>query len=661
MWKTAALTLTVGCLLLAGSPAQARAEAGGYDAAHPALEKPDLLRVPPAIELLARTPFYSSVDDIPDRPAGYLSPQQVTVLGGEPSWSRGESRWRIQTWLGDRWIAPRPWNIDVPPPERIMLLETTPIYAAQNDEAEPSAWLSPQEVVVTGAEKQWYYTNDGDDAKKWLRIQTSWLGEQWVHLPVNRITAVKPVDQRAFYYQAAVYNQPPLLDPYMSANGLLNAEFAHIVQIAQTPFAQSYAIASENGPLWTTHPGVAIYPASGTVAIRSETPLYGKLQNMGEPERETMLLKPPLTVQQIEETAPIPYAANLGSWLHVRIDGEHGAAGTEGWINIQLAEPPNPVKGEWELHLSAIRELYRYPGLRFPEGGRTVPTGVLRATAYWDDANDLRWYRIETEQGAGWLQSAQDRISLPGEPGLPSFAFQRASIRQLERSGDTLLLGGAAAGYVAEEESYVSLQALAPYYGLTVGGADADGWAGITTETPYAFRIRHSDRQVELRWQDRRSGSWTLSRAATLRNGEWMLTVADAARLLGGYARPISGTPWTMIVAKSYEAASPDIAWTVADGALKVDALLYDDIGGTGGREPGRQPRLVVYPQGGEREAGVTALPVPLAGAGDTHPMTFRLQADVPLKPGVNRLTAALVLGERTLWAHDFEADGAQR
>ncbi|GFZ75954.1 hypothetical protein GCM10008018_21660 [Paenibacillus marchantiophytorum] len=148
---------------------------------------PDGLRIPAEIELLSDTPYYASPPNrSDDKPEGVFAPQMVKVLKTEPSWSVSGTTWQIETMFGPRWIIPKPWDIDIAPPESVTLLEETPLYESQSEDGGSVATLSPQAVQVVGAEKQWFYTND-PKSKAWIQIHTTWLGDLWAHIPINRI------------------------------------------------------------------------------------------------------------------------------------------------------------------------------------------------------------------------------------------------------------------------------------------------------------------------------------------------------------------------------------------------------------------------------------------------------------------------------------------
>jgi hypothetical protein len=64
----------------------------------------------------------------------------------------------VESSQGPVWISPFPWNGDDPLPDKLMLFGETAVYSSTDASAVPLAIISPQEVQVTGAQKQWFYT-----------------------------------------------------------------------------------------------------------------------------------------------------------------------------------------------------------------------------------------------------------------------------------------------------------------------------------------------------------------------------------------------------------------------------------------------------------------------------------------------------------------------
>ncbi|WP_282937963.1 hypothetical protein [Paenibacillus sp. RC67] len=160
-------------------------------------DTPESGRVPSEITLLANTPYYDKYENSGGPPEGVLAPQVVQVVIGGMPWSSQYNWWKIHTKFGDKWINVQSKNLDVPPPKSVSLLENTPIYANPEADEEPTAILSPQDVDVVGSQKQWFAANGYDDnTMKWLQIHTTWLGDQWIRIPLNRIGNVHELDEK---------------------------------------------------------------------------------------------------------------------------------------------------------------------------------------------------------------------------------------------------------------------------------------------------------------------------------------------------------------------------------------------------------------------------------------------------------------------------------
>ncbi|MGG1551277.1 hypothetical protein [Paenibacillus ferrarius] len=363
----------------------------------PNVVSPDSLRIPSSIALLKETSFYSDPEDWLDgEPAGSLAPQEgVKILGGEYTWARGKSWWKISTDLGPKWISPEPWNVDVPPPEKIVLFNDTPIYATTDDTQEPSAILSPQEVQVTGAEKQWFYAN-GPDEKRWVRIHTSWLGEQWVHLPVAKIGYIKPVDYYSYYGQGQyLLDDPTYNGPYGSMAGpmfkWLGNETAHVTGEFVSVYDTNYQLETETGVKYVHEKGTPIVRGNETITLKADTPLFAAADG----SHGVALVLPKQSVSSYEK---IP-SFNL---YHV-----HTSLG-DGWVNPDLAEPTNVVKINTKVEIRGQHTLFRFPSEGLTLGGLHVKDAVVEPSAYWEDPHGTIWYLLETKDGKAWVKKEAD-------------------------------------------------------------------------------------------------------------------------------------------------------------------------------------------------------------------------------------------------------------
>ncbi|MGO4275421.1 hypothetical protein AB4Z22_37245, partial [Paenibacillus sp. TAF58] len=169
------------------------------------MQAPEGLRIPDTIELLKDTPYYADPDDPKEKAEGVFAPQSVRVLKGEASWSISSGvQWQIDTMYGPRWVRPFMWDIAITKPDAIVLTEETRLYQSRNDQVEPVASLSPQEVQVVNIEDKWF-VGDSRIGKAWVQIHTTWLGDLWIHIPINKIGTVRPVLHRAHYNDEPYY------------------------------------------------------------------------------------------------------------------------------------------------------------------------------------------------------------------------------------------------------------------------------------------------------------------------------------------------------------------------------------------------------------------------------------------------------------------------
>lgn len=364
------------------------------------LLSPDHPRIPSVISLLADTPMFDNPTTLDESQAiGMLSPQEgVQVLGSEHGWARGRSWWKISTLFGPKWISPEPWNVDVPPPDRITLTVETPLYATQDDTTEPTAVLTPQEVKVTGAQKQWFYSNDPSE-KRWIRIQTSWLGQQWVHLPVSRVGHVSPVDRYEYYAMQYLLPDPSDNGPLYSMAGprfksLVN-ETVHITGEYKNVYDTWYQVETPDGPRYVWEKGIPVTRQTETVTLKSETPLLANPQNYNQ----QVLVLPPQTVTAFEKVT--------GTTMY-HIQTELGDA----WVDPSYSEPTNTMKSDVKLELLQPQLLYRFPHQRFELTGFTLRAGTVQPTAVWTSPEGATWYLLESNAGKVWFTVQQDQYRI---------------------------------------------------------------------------------------------------------------------------------------------------------------------------------------------------------------------------------------------------------
>lgn len=127
------------------------------------------------LTLFEKTPIYDAPVARRYR-EGALAPQTVQAVRRHGDW------FEIRTWLGGKWIRPQRYHVGeiVDISAAIRLNEKTSVYDLPFADLPPAGSLAPQTVQATARIGDWY------------RIRT-WLGEKWIHLPSDKMSAVPDV------------------------------------------------------------------------------------------------------------------------------------------------------------------------------------------------------------------------------------------------------------------------------------------------------------------------------------------------------------------------------------------------------------------------------------------------------------------------------------
>ncbi|MGF7034504.1 hypothetical protein J2T17_005455 [Paenibacillus mucilaginosus] len=383
------LSLAAGCLLLLMG---GRAALSAYEA-EPQILPPNGLRIPAAVELLKPTPFYDAAD-LTSKPLGTLSPQQVDIVGAEATWSSGRSWYKIHTWLGDKWISPEPWTVQIAPPKTILLTGDTPLYPKRTASAVPTASLSAQEVEVVGAEKQWHYMDSHPYEETWLQIRTSWLGDQWIKVPLADIGTVQPVDRKWYYPGVQAFIRPkPHRFPDIIENRTL-----HVTGEFTTIFDMAYRIDNGKGQEeWVLQKGYGIQETAERMVLRRSVLLLERLGGMSGVRLEPQAVQ---VFEKIDTNGPErpEYTGSTGVWYHVRSDQG------EGWINEKYGDPENIQSARGKLKIGAGgTALYRFPNPDLLLNVDRLGAQTFSPAGYWDDGEGRRWYQADTYAGKVWI------------------------------------------------------------------------------------------------------------------------------------------------------------------------------------------------------------------------------------------------------------------
>ncbi|WP_282942256.1 hypothetical protein [Paenibacillus sp. RC67] len=646
MWKKLVFTATIGVpLSLAGSSLAAAAP-------NILTEKPDAHHVPSAIMLLQETPFYSEPDTLSHEPDGVLKPQTVEVVEGEPGWVTNANWFKISTWLGERWIYTFPSGIDVKPPESVTLLNNTTLYSVPDESTTPTAVLSPQEVKVTGAEKQWFLRNSYPDSSKWLKIQTSWLGEQWIHLPIEQIGSIRSVDRYSYHQGAALYDSPlinpAVYPPASSGNASLHetGEFA-------TPVSTSYRLETKDGAKWTMNRGRTILPVTEPVELKLPTPLFETPWPYQDKDPKMLM---PQTITPLEKIEP---EAGLGNWMegvwyHVRVGND------DGWFNKKYADPEDAKATEDSVKLgSDATRLYRFPGSYISLNSTVIAPQVVQALAYWDDpTSPQRWYQIDSFMGKGWfpIDPNKDRILIKGREHDLQVARHEGYYAQVNIKDYQLFEGDQRVGYASNNQYYFSLKYLASRLSYQIEGPSKDGIVTLKDWKGYSFVVRSGEKTAQTLWNGASQRTVPLRFEVQKENGELYLSEQDVSTMLGANVKKGPQGGYIQLSKMEYDVEQPVIPKTIDGDEFRMTALHYDTfVDSNNVTEP--FSGLFIYDAGQEENfEGVGAASYKKEQIQLTYESALYDYVNTrKVKPGLNQLTLVFKMGERIIWQQNWE------
>lgn len=595
-------------------------------------ETPESGRVPSVITLLENTPYYDKYENSGGPPEGYLAPQDVQVITGGMPWSNKYNWWKIHTLLGDKWINVPSKNLDVAPPKAVSLLEDTPIYAHPNVNEQPTGMLSPQDVNVVGAEKQWFASDGYDDTTmKWLQIHTTWLGDQWIHLPLNRIGTVRSLDEKAYFLNG---------DGFQNLTAQVSGEFV-------SPFFDSlYRVEKDKKTQWLPSRGVKITERNETLKLETRMTLFVNPYPYGD---EVAILNPQ-TVESFEQIDHniYWYSPDNPVWYHVRT-----SAG-EGWINKQFSDPIDAKPTQVAIQLNANTELMSYPTSGIWYKFAQASPQIVHPSLYWDDKQGNRWYQIDSYVGKTWftLNLYTDRILLPGTEHAIQLSFYTQYYNNAQVSGDELLFQDRKVGYRKDGVWYVSIPFLSEGFRYT--SSESDGTSTFESKTGYAFRVKPGSDAATTFWKKAEGGSVKLIKAPERSvDGDLYLDVADVQTLFGSLVSENESAISFWL--QAYNVVEPTIPQSIEDDTLDLSALLVDStqlLKSDASNE--NRPKLVIEDRGGTEDTAVQV------GAEWVAPLRwdqalYHLKAIKQLKRGANDLRAVVKIRERILWQQDFK------
>lgn len=286
-------------------------------------------------------------------------------------------------------------------PKTITLLHETKLYAAP-DEASPSgAALAPQDVETVEAEGDWYNPFHGE--KKWVKIKTSWLGDQWVHIDSHEIGWLVPKDEFLDVTgDMPLYNEPE----YGYTGAVLAGQIVHAKGIfyrhLQMP---TWLLDTWLGDKWFT-PYNNLVIEGVTKATYETVTLQGEASLFAAPDNQPY----------------IPNAATIAPQT-LKAIARHGdfykvvaSEGKTGWVSTRFSQPPVVEPMDADIPLTEPTWLYAYPNLQSLQS-RLAPQTVHAKGNVQDEWGNT-WLQIPTWMGHAWILHNDNGVLNPNRiPG----------------------------------------------------------------------------------------------------------------------------------------------------------------------------------------------------------------------------------------------------
>lgn len=619
---------------------------------------PDGLRIPESIELLSDTAYYPASDTPIDQPEGWFSPQNVKVIETYGAWSIGAATWKIETMFGPRWIHPNPWEIDIAPPERIMLTSDTPLYSKASERGGSVAALAPQEVEVVYAEKQWFYTND-PVSKIWIQIHTTWLGDLWAHIPVKQIGIIQDVN-KLVYHQNVSGNSDLLAvlhpDPGQAKTVYVSAGETRIIKEYTTIYDRYFLVETDEGPLWTWQNGVPIVSTDETLNLTTERPLFH-----GPSNKEMTVLSGEKVTAFEKITQPLWYGRGpydiwyATTWYHVKT-----SKGT-GWINLFYGEPADAVNVHWKISIRGDRELLRYPDVYYMSSVLLLRNQDVDVTAVWSLPNGVTWLKVSAEGHTGWIPYqpwSQDRFwDLDTGTALQiGTLYPQQLIYRPDSQGNLKLNDDVDAGFVKLGVDVLKLKILAEQLGYEQ--ADVEGASGAVrfTKGDYGFILHKGGQNAEIYWKGILTNTIVLNSVPTRSdgNGELYLEQPVVKQLFG-----LSPIPWYeghALYEGAYKVELGVLPGKLTGTTAKLEAFLYDTNNAWTQKnlKDSLQPQLSIEENNAQGNkdsiSAISVAPAAKQVTDETVVPLYRLSASVSLTAGPHDLNIVLRVGERIVW-----------
>lgn len=643
---TLIVVTTVGLLSLPHNTSAESMKGGPY--------APDGLRIPNSIQLLSDTAYYPAEDTPTNQPEGWFSPQLVKVLATYGAWSTGGVAWKIETMFGARWIHPKPWEIDIAPPKRIYLKDNTPLYRRASEKGGSIAALTPQEVEVVSAEKQWFYTND-PSSPAWIQIHTTWMGDLWAHIPVQDIGTIQSANKHVLYrYAYGVKDLDRIIHGNYEQNVSVEQSITHTLQTYTTIYNRYFLIDSEKGPFWVNEAGLELIPTDEILDLTTERPLFS------EPSNNELAVLSGEKVHAFEKiTDPLwqgrgPYEVwHFSTWYHVETSKGIG------WINLLYGEPNDAAKVNWKMSLHGLRNLLRYPDIYPALVAQPIDNREVDVSATWRAPNGSVWLKTEVDGFQGWIPYNNwdnDRFwdldagtVLQIEAQYPQFYDLKP-----DSTGNLHLNEETKAGYMKDGKDILQLKTLAETFAFTESVVNSELNTVRYTKDDYSFVLHEGKPSADIYWKDVLQKSVTLSITPYRQSGDWYLEQTDVRLLLGA-----SIVPWSenhAFYTQAYNLDPGELPTHLTGGKAQLNAFLYD----TQLQWSMKNLKNALNPQLSIEEKAdhgalksVSSIEITPSGTNvtdDTVPFFYRLSAECSLAPGPHDLYIVLRVGERILW-----------
>jgi hypothetical protein len=253
-------------------------------------------------------------------------------------------------------------------PPVITLFDNTLLYPEPDDSIEPWATLSPQNVNTVEAEKDWYlYIDDKPREKVWIKIQTTWLGDLWMHLDYDKIGTLRTTDTYiALIWPASLYTQPM---KSTITDVVLAPQTVHAKAVFDSPVTnRSYRIeTSWLGDMWLVDPKRIL---SDITVLNEQLDLPTETLYMDEYDTANRLQRP-TDAKFIPAQKVLALEKTVNNIYHVRPDD-----GSTFWINPSYAQPLGVKKINESIELNKNTIQYLFPTMAHPTFGVLSPQKV---------------------------------------------------------------------------------------------------------------------------------------------------------------------------------------------------------------------------------------------------------------------------------------------